>query len=119
MAKSSRKLPSKRKTPSARKVNRSRLPRRTTSPAQPAREPEQRSGASKQDRIITLLSTSGATIPTIMQRTGWQQHSVRGFLAGVVRRKLKLDLVSEVIGGQRTYRIKGADPSKKPERTLA
>jgi hypothetical protein len=37
--------------------------------------------------------------------TGWQPHSVRGFLAGVVRRRLKLRLVSEKIDGQRVYRI--------------
>jgi hypothetical protein len=42
-----------------------------------------------------------------MQVTGWQQHSVRGFLAGVVRRRLKLDLDSAVVKGVRTYRIIG------------
>jgi hypothetical protein len=41
----------------------------------------------------------------MMDATGWQPHSVRGFLAGVVRRRLKLRLVSEKIDGQRVYRI--------------
>jgi hypothetical protein len=41
----------------------------------------------------------------MMDATGWQPHSVRGFLAGVVRRRLKLRLVSEKIDGHRVYRI--------------
>ena len=41
----------------------------------------------------------------MMKATGWQQHSVRGFLAGVVRKKLKLKLNSKKIDGTRVYRI--------------
>jgi hypothetical protein len=40
-----------------------------------------------------------------MAATGWQQHSVRGFLAGVVRKKLRLDLVSEQTDKGGIYRI--------------
>ena len=43
----------------------------------------------------------------MMQATGWQQHSVRGFLAGVVRKKLKLKLELEKVDGNRVYRIDG------------
>ena len=41
----------------------------------------------------------------VMAATGWQQHSVRGFLAGVVRKKLGLNLVSEPSESGRVYRI--------------
>src|SRR6202045_5068777 len=55
----------------------------------------------------------GATIATIMQATGWQPHSVRGFLTAVVRTKLGLTLVSEKTGEARVYRIVANDVSPK------
>jgi hypothetical protein len=62
----------------------------------------------KQARVIAMLqSPSGATIAAMMQQTGWQPHSVRGFLAGVVRKKLKLTLHSTKVDGKRVYRIEG------------
>ena len=71
---------------------------------------------SKQDKILALLQRpKGATLDVLVKETQWQKHSVRGFLAGTVRKKLKLPLLSEKIDGIRTYRIrKGkADTSKK------
>src|SRR5713101_4270573 len=61
---------------------------------------------SKHTRIIAMLQApAGATIAAIMAATEWQQHSVRGFLAGVVRTKLGLNLVSEQTDKGRVYRI--------------
>jgi hypothetical protein len=53
-----------------------------------------------------LRLPAGASISAMMNATGWQQHSVRGLLAGVVRKKLRLKLTSQKLdGGQRVYRI--------------
>src|SRR5215467_9590701 len=60
----------------------------------------------KQGRILAMLhAPSGVTIDAMMHATGWQQHSVRGFLAGVVRKKLGFNLVSAATEGGRFYRI--------------
>ena len=78
--------------------------------------------SSKQSRVIAMLrSSSGSTIAAMMKVTGWQQHSVRGFLAGVVRKRLKLKLGSKKVDGNRVYRItvgggtknSGLPPSKR------
>ena len=68
---------------------------------------------SKQSRVIAMLrSSSGSTIAVMMKVTGWQQHSVRGFLAGVVRKRLKLKLGSKKVDGNRIYRITGGSGTK-------
>jgi hypothetical protein len=66
----------------------------------------------KHARIIAMLrAPAGTTIAAIMTATDWQQHSVRGFLAGVVRKKLDLNLVSELTDKGRIYRIKDGKAS--------
>ena len=70
---------------------------------------------SKQGRVIAMLqSSAGTTIAAMMQATGWQAHSVRGFLAGVVRKKLKLKLNSEKVDANRIYRVEG-DAAPSPQ----
>src|SRR5437868_14008966 len=66
----------------------------------------------KHARIIAMLrGPAGATIAAMMTATEWQPHSVRGFLAGVVRKKLGLNLVAEQTDKGRVYRIKDGKAS--------
>ena len=92
-----------KKRPSASPATRAPAAR----PPTPSDPDAQKSGhGSKQSRIIAMLqSPSGTTIAAMTRATGWQQHSVRGFLAGVVRKRLKLKLGSEKADGNRVYRI--------------
>jgi hypothetical protein len=66
-----------------------------------------RAEGSKTELVLKKLRLArGATIAQIMEAAGWQAHSVRGFLSAVVRKKLDLDLTSEMgKDGQRRYRI--------------
>jgi hypothetical protein len=74
---------------------------------------------SKQDRIVALLQRpEGATMDALVKETEWQKHSVRGFLAGTVRKKLKLPLLSEKIDGVRSYRI-GTAKAARTKKTAA
>jgi hypothetical protein len=69
----------------------------------------------KHARVIAMLRRpAGVTITAIMAATDWQQHSVRGFLAGVVRKKLGLNLVSDRTDKGRIYRIKDGKASPPP-----
>ena len=69
--------------------------------------PQAEGRATKQELVLTLLRrSSGASIEEIMQATTWQQHSVRGFLAGTVKKKLGLELASSKANDEvRRYRI--------------
>lgn len=98
-------------------------PTTTTSAAKPPRQAGNDSKTkktdpdSKQSRVIAMLqSPTGTTIAAMMETTGWQQHSVRGFLAGVVRKRLKLKFGSEKVDGNRIYRIAGDSGKSSPQK---
>jgi predicted transcriptional regulator len=58
--------------------------------------------------VLALLSSKeGTTITEIATATGWQNHSVRGFLSGTVKKKLGREVTSAVVDGERRYRIAG------------
>lgn len=66
----------------------------------------------KHARIIALLrAPAGTTLASIVAATEWQPHPVRGFLAGVIRKKLGLNLLSEQTDKGRVYRIKDGKAS--------
>src|SRR4051812_26115422 len=106
MTKSKSKSKSKASTRSAARTTRPRSRSAHSSPKSSTRFD------TKHARILAMLRTpAGATIAAIMTATAWQQHSVRGFLAGVVRKKLGLNLVSEQTDKGRIYRIKDGKAS--------
>jgi hypothetical protein len=95
-----------------RSVKSSATARRVTSAAATAKAPPKSDKpkverVTKQERLLTLLSqAAGASIEEMMQATDWQQHSVRGFLAGTVKKKLGFSLTtSKAAGDVRRYRI--------------
>ena len=81
--------------------------------------PSKRANSKQADVLNMLRKPDGTTISAIMKATGWQSHSVRGFFAGVVRKKLDLMLESEKpTDGERNYRIVQVKAGK-PKRKLA
>jgi hypothetical protein len=71
----------------------------------PAVQPTVRRESKGAHLIAMLRAPDGATIAAMARATKWQPHSVRGFLAGVVRKKLGLTLVSADSESGRVYRI--------------
>ena len=57
--------------------------------------------------LAMLESRSGTTVAEMAASTGWQNHSVRGFLSGTVKKKLGREIVNEIVDGERRYRIAG------------
>ena len=78
-------------------------------PNEPAAAPKTRTPreGTKQATLIAMLrAPDGATIQEIMAATGWQSHTVRGAMAGALKKKLGLEVTSEKVEGRgRVYRI--------------
>ena len=64
----------------------------------------------KSERVTVLLQRAkGASIAEIMTATGWQPHSVRGFMSGTLVKQKGLKLESEKTNGERRYRVIAAE----------
>lgn len=72
-------------------------------------KPGKQAATTKSAQVLALLQRKGgATVQEIMAATEWQPHTVRGFLAGTVRKKLGLTVTStKDEAGKRTYVIEG------------
>jgi hypothetical protein len=99
----------KRRGAARKKAGAANLEKRSTrrKTAEPARPP--RRDSKRQLCLNLLCRAEGASIEDLQQVTGWQTHTVRGFLSGAVKRKLGLELVSHKPDHQpRRYCIKQA-----------
>jgi hypothetical protein len=91
--------PKASKSKAAKKT--ARKPAATKAKPKPA-EPR----VTKQGRVIdALCRPEGATVAEIMEMTGWQEHSVRGFISGAVKRKLGLTVERVTEDGRVSYRV--------------
>ncbi len=80
--------------------------------------PTKRPKPTKHAAMLALLRRSkGASLVDLMKATGWQAHSVRGYLAGTLKTKLGLTMSSKKIDGVRTYRIATDPLTSKPKPT--
>lgn len=86
-------------------------PKNPRPPARPAkaarkRAPPPPNGVSKLDAVIAALrAPKGASIAALVKLTGWQQHSVRGAIAGAIKKKRGLNVTSSKVNDERIYRI--------------
>ncbi|WP_370624207.1 DUF3489 domain-containing protein [Polynucleobacter sp. JS-Safj-400b-B2] len=69
------------------------------------KDSSKRKPTTKHELIVTLLENQGASIADLVKATGWQAHSVRGFISGTIKKKLQLALTSQKQNGIHTYRI--------------
>jgi len=74
-------------------------------PPAPAAAPKGKLGA----LVAMLRRSEGASVEDMMEATGWQAHSVRGAMAGALKKRFGLDISSEKSGNLRVYRI-AAEP---------
>jgi len=77
-----------------------------TAKAVTSRQKPTRRANSKIAKVVEMLRTpTGSTINAIMKATGWQAHSVRGAISGAIKKKLGLNVKSELRGDDRFYRV--------------
>lgn len=92
----------------SKRAGRSRNTSTTKITAKKRAQTESKYGSKIEVLLALLRRRSGASIDELIKATGWQPHSVRGFLSGTVRKKLGLKLTSTLENGVRRYRVKVA-----------
>jgi hypothetical protein len=96
-----------KKASPARKAPKTAPKAKTARPAKAAKEKGAREGSKTQTILDLLKRPSGVTAKELMKATGWQPHSVRGFLSGTIGKKMGLAVVStKGEDGERTYSVK-------------
>ena len=101
-------MPTKTKpAPTLRAKHAAKSPNRVAAPKRRAAAVAPVAPAStKQSQLIALLrSSQGTSIDAMTAATGWQPHTVRGTISGVLRRRLGLNVICTAEAGHRTYRI--------------
>ena len=90
--------PARKAKPSAKSPNKAATPKRRNAAVAPT--------GTKQSQLIALLrSSQGTSIDAMTAATGWQPHTVRGTISGVLRKRLGLNVICTAEAGRRTYRI--------------
>lgn len=97
--------PSKEKRP--KRATRAKRAHNGASSAKPTKKGSGARQGSKTAKCVALLKRpGGATGSDLMKATGWQAHSVRGFISGVLGRRMGLKVSSKTENGQRRYALK-------------
>src|SRR5258708_4329334 len=104
MKKTTQKKTTRKATPSVTRKQPTK-PVATAAPKQPTAKAEDKT--SKKDTVLALLRREqGATLEELMKATGWQKHSVRGFISGTLKKKLGHTILSSKREHDHIYTIK-------------
>ena len=96
--------PAKAKAPKAAKPAKEAKPARTPKATKKAKSSDADAGTSKKDQVLALIARKdGASLEEIMTATGWQKHTVRGFIAILGKKGTKIESFKSDAGA-RTYR---------------
>ena len=81
-------------------------PEKKPVPSPKAEKTPRHAKSTKQAQFIGLLKkSSGVSMPDLMKTTGWQAHSIRGFISGTLKKRFGLNVISDISDGLRRYRI--------------
>jgi hypothetical protein len=84
-------------------------------PQEPCKKRTPRAGTKQSQLIAMLRAPEGATIDEIVAALAWAQHTIRGVMSGVLKKKLGLEITSEKIDGRgRVYRIDPRNSARCP-----